>query len=103
MESVFTKIINREIPARIEYEDDLCIVLHDIKPKAPVHLLIVPKKQIPTIMEATDDDQALLGHLILVARNMGKKLALDGYRLQFNVGEKGGQEVFHVHLHLMAG
>lgn len=101
MPSIFTKIINREIPAKIEYEDDLCIVFHDIHPKARVHLLIVPKKEITTIMEAKDVDQSLLGHLILVARNMGRNLGLEGYRLQFNVGEKGGQEVFHIHLHLM--
>lgn len=101
MSSIFTKIINKEIPAKIEYEDELCIVFHDIHPKAPVHLLIVPKKEIATIMEAQDEDQALLGHLILMARNMGKKLGLEGYKLQFNVGEKGGQEVFHIHLHLM--
>jgi histidine triad (HIT) family protein len=101
MESVFTKIIKREIDAKIEYEDDLCIVFHDIHPKARVHLLIVPKKEIPTIMDAADEDQALLGHLILVARNMGRKLDLEGYRLQFNVGHKGGQEIYHIHLHLM--
>lgn len=101
MESVFTKIIKREIDAKIEYEDDLCIVFHDIHPKARVHLLIVPKKEIPTIMDAADEDQALLGHLILVARNMGRKLELEGYRLQFNVGHKGGQEIYHIHLHLM--
>jgi histidine triad (HIT) family protein len=103
MDSLFTKIINREIPAQIEYEDDLCIVIHDKFPKAPVHLLIIPKKEISTIMEAGDEDQALLGHLILIARNMGKKLGLEGYRLQFNVGHKGGQEIFHIHLHLMGG
>ena len=101
MPTIFTKIIAKEIPAQIEYEDDLCIVFHDIHPKARIHLLIVPKKEIQTIMDAQDEDQALLGHLILVARNMGKKLGLEGYRLQFNVGQKGGQEVFHIHLHLM--
>ena len=101
MTSIFTKIINREIPARIEYEDELCIVIHDIHPKAPVHLLLVPKKEIPTIMDVHDEDQLLLGHLILVARNMGKKLGLEGYKLVYNVGEKGGQEIFHIHLHLL--
>lgn len=103
MPSIFTKIISREIPAKIEHEDDLCIVIHDIHPKAPVHLLIVPKKEIATIMDAQDEDQQLLGHLLLVARNMGQKLGLEGYKLQFNVGSKGGQEIFHIHLHLMGG
>ncbi|MCC6643287.1 HIT domain-containing protein [Candidatus Peregrinibacteria bacterium] len=103
MPSIFTKIVNREIPAKIEHEDEFCIVIHDIHPKAPVHLLIVPKKEIPTIMEAADEDQQLLGHLLLVARNMGQKLGLEGYKLQFNVGSKGGQEIFHILLHLMGG
>lgn len=101
MPTIFTKIINHEIPAKIEYEDDLCIVFHDIHPKAPVHLLIVPKKEIASIMEAKDEDQALLGHLLIIARNMGVKMGLEGYRLQFNVGEKGGQEISHIHLHLL--
>jgi histidine triad (HIT) family protein len=99
--TIFTKIINREIPAKIEYEDDKCIVIHDIHPKSPVHLLIIPKKPIPTIMDVADVDQELMGHLILVARDMARKLELEGYKLIFNVGEKGGQEVFHVHLHLL--
>jgi histidine triad (HIT) family protein len=102
MASIFTKIINKEIPAQIEYEDDLCVVIKDKFPKAPVHLLIIPRKEIPTIMDVSDDDQALLGHMMLVARNMGKKLGLDGYKLVYNVGHKGGQEIFHIHLHLMA-
>lgn len=101
MPTIFTKIINKEIPAQIEFEDDFCIVIHDIHPQAPVHLLIIPKKEIPTIMEAKDEDQALLGHLMLVARNMGKKLGLEGYKLVYNVGKKGGQEIFHIHLHLL--
>lgn len=101
MASIFTKIINREIPAQIEFEDELCIVIHDIHPKAPVHLLIVPKKEIATIMDIMDEDQPLMGHLMLVARNMGKKLDLEGYKLIYNVGHKGGQEIFHIHLHLL--
>ena len=102
MSSIFTKIINKEIPANIEFEDDQCIVIHDIHPKASIHLLIIPKKEITTIMDAEDSDQSLLGHLILVARNMGRKLNLEGYKLVYNVGEKGGQEIFHIHLHLLA-
>jgi histidine triad (HIT) family protein len=101
METIFTRIINKEIPAQIEYEDEHCIVIHDIHPKSDVHLLIIPKKPIPTIMHLEDEEQALVGHLFLVARNMGKKFGLEGYKLQFNVGEKGGQEVMHIHLHLL--
>lgn len=101
MTSIFTKIINKEIPAQIEYEDELCIVIHDINPKAEIHLLIIPKKEIPSIIGAQDEDQSLLGHLVLIARDMGKKLDLEGYRLVYNVGIKGGQEVPHIHLHLL--
>lgn len=99
--TVFTKIINKEIPAKIEFEDDKCIVIYDVNPKSAIHLLIIPKKPIPTIMEVADEDQELMGHLVLVARNVAKKLGLEGYKLQYNVGEKGGQEVFHVHMHLL--
>ena len=101
MATIFTRIINREVPARFEYEDDKCIVIHDVNPKSRVHLLIIPKKPIPTIMDLSDEDQALMGHLLLLARDMGKKFELEGYKLQFNVGEKGGQEVPHIHLHLL--
>ncbi len=101
MSSIFTKIINREIPANIEFEDEKCIVIHDINPKASIHLLIIPKKEIPSIMELEDGDSDLIGYLFLIARNMASKMDLDGYRLIFNVGEKGGQEIFHLHLHLL--
>lgn len=101
MTSIFTKIINKEIPANIEFEDDKCIVIHDINPKAPVHLLIIPKKEIPSIIDLEDNDSDLIGYLFLVARDIAKKMNLDGYKLIFNVGEKGGQEIFHLHLHLL--
>jgi len=99
--TIFTKIINKEIPAKFEYEDDKCIVIHDQNPKSAVHLLIIPKKPIPTIMDVADEDQELMGHLVLIARDVAKKLSLDGYKLQYNVGSKGGQEVFHIHMHLL--
>jgi histidine triad (HIT) family protein len=102
MASLFTRIINGELPSIKEYEDEFCIVIHNKYPQAKIHLLIIPKKEIPTIMDVENEDQALLGHLILIARDMGKKLGLEGYKLQFNVGHKGGQEIFHIHLHLMA-
>ena len=101
--TIFEKIIDREIPARIEHEDALCIVLHDIQPQAPVHLLIVPKKPIPRISEATNADQAILGHLFLVAGTMAKKLQLaDGYRLVVNNGPHACESVPHLHIHLLA-
>jgi histidine triad (HIT) family protein len=100
-ETIFTKIINKEIPAKFEYEDDKCIVIYDKFPKSNVHLLVIPKKPIATIADAQDEDQELLGHLILIARNIGKKLGLTGYKLVFNVGRDGGQEVMHIHLHIL--
>lgn len=101
--TIFQRIIDREIPAKIEHEDDLCIVLHDIQPQAPVHLLIIPKKPIPRIGEATAADQATLGHLLLTAGALAKKLHLaEGFRLVINHGPQGGESVPHLHVHLLA-
>jgi histidine triad (HIT) family protein len=101
--TIFQKIIDREIPARIEHEDDQCLVLHDVQPQAPVHLLVIPKKLIPRIGEATAADQALLGHLLLTASMVAKKLNLsEGYRLVMNNGPFGGESVPHLHVHLLA-
>lgn len=101
--TLFQKIIDREIPAKIEHEDEHCVVLHDIQPQAPVHLLIVPKKPIPRIAEATPEDQAVLGHLLLVAQTMAKKLDLaQGFRLVINNGPHASESVPHLHVHLMA-
>lgn len=99
------KIIRREIPATIEYEDDELIAIKDINPVAPVHILIIPKKFIPTVNEATEADAALLGKMILTAKHIAaeKGIAEDGYRLVMNVGNNGGQTVFHIHLHLIGG
>lgn len=103
MKTIFQRIIDREIPARIEHEDDRCIVLHDIQPQAPVHLLIVPKKLIPRVAESTADDEPLLGHLLGVARDVATKLGLgSGYRLVINNGPHGGESVPHLHIHLLA-
>jgi histidine triad (HIT) family protein len=103
MKTLFQRIIDREIPARIEYEDESCIVLHDIQPQAPVHLLIVPKKLIPRVGEASAADQALLGHLLLTAGTVAKKLDLaNGFRLVINQGADGGESIPHLHLHLLA-
>ncbi len=99
------KIIRREIPATIEYEDDDVIAIKDINPIAPVHILIIPKKFIPTMNDAVEADALLLGKMVLVAKRIAseKGVADDGYRLIMNVGKGGGQTVFHIHLHLVAG
>jgi histidine triad (HIT) family protein len=101
--TLFQKIIDREIPAKIEHEDDRCIVIHDIQPQAPVHLLIIPKKLIPRLAEASTADEALLGHLLVVAGELAKKLKLDnGFRIVVNSGPDACESVPHVHVHLLA-
>lgn len=99
---IFCKIINGDIPSEIKHDDDLCVAFPDINPRARVHMLIIPKKHIPTIIDMEEGDEAILGHMIKVAKKLAEKEELEGYRLLISVGEKGGQEVFHVHLHLMA-
>ena len=100
-DSIFTKIINREVPAEIVYEDDKSIVIKDIHPKAPVHLLVIPKKPIPSLMELTPEDRDIIAHLMLLLPQIAKAHHLEGFKTQINTGEKGGQEVFHLHIHLM--
>ena len=101
--TIFQKIIDREIPAKIEHEDDVCVVLHDIQPQAPVHLLIVPKKLIPRVGEAAPEDRAVLGHLLLVAGTIAKKLNLaQGFRIVINNGPHACESVPHLHVHLLA-
>lgn len=103
MSSIFTKIIAREIPADIFYEDDEIIVIRDIYPKAKIHLLIIPKKEIPTINDLQQEDKQLLSNMFFVAKDLAKKLEIeDWYQLHFNVWPKWGQEVMHIHLHLMS-
>jgi histidine triad (HIT) family protein len=103
--SVFTKIINRELPATIEYEDEDVIAFVPLRLQAPVHLLIVPKKEIYTINDATDDDLIVLGKLFLVAKKLAKEKGISetGYRLTMNINEDAGQSVFHLHMHLLGG
>ena len=102
--TLFEKIINREIPSDILYEDDLSFVIKDINPQAPTHLLIIPKKVIPKLSDASEDDQMILGHLMLVAGKIADELGLDEtFRLVVNNGAKAGQSVFHLHLHLLSG
>ena len=102
--TLFEKIIAREIPAAIVYEDDSLLAFRDINPQAPVHILIVPKKLVPRIAEATADDQKLLGQLLLKAAEVAKKLDLkNGYRLVINNGADGGETVPHLHVHILGG
>ena len=105
MASLFTKIINREIPADIIYEDDDVIAFNDINPQAPIHLLIVPKKEIKTLNDLNESDKEIVGKLFITAKNLARKLNIDkkGYRTVFNCNEDGGQTVFHIHLHLLGG
>ena len=103
--TLFEKIIDREIPAKIIYEDDRVIAFHDIKPQAPTHVLIIPKKPIPRLAEATSEDHPLLGHLLLKAAEVADKLGLkdSGYRLVVNNGPDGGETVPHLHCHILGG
>ena len=101
--TLFERIIAREIPAKVEFEDDRCIVIHDIEPKAPVHLLIIPKKVITRVEAAVASDQSTLGHLLLVAGLLAKKLSLtNGFRLVVNNGPDACESVPHLHVHLLA-
>jgi histidine triad (HIT) family protein len=104
-ETIFTKIINREIPADIVYEDDISLAFRDINPQAPVHLLIIPKTAIATINDIAEQDREVVGHLYWVAARLAREhgFADDGYRVVMNCGEHGGQTVYHIHLHLLAG
>ena len=104
-ETIFDKIISREIPSDIVYENHNFLAFKDINPQAPVHILIIPKKRIETINDIKEEDTQVLGEMILIAGNIAKKLSIaeDGYRLVFNCNEYGGQSVYHIHLHLIGG
>lgn len=103
--TIFEKIIDREIPADIVHEDEVCICFRDIAPQAPVHLLVVPKKRIVRVGLAEDEDLSILGHLLLTAKSVAKQegFAEDGFRLVINNGSDGGEEVPHLHIHVLAG
>src|SRR6478672_12552418 len=102
--TIFKRIIDKEIPAKIVYEDDRCLAFHDISPKAPTHVLVIPKKEIRSLDSLTDGDAALFGHIWLVIRDLAKQLGLEnGYRVVVNCGPDGGQSVDHVHFHLLGG
>ena len=105
MSTIFSKIITREIPARIAYEDDLCLAFHDVHPQAPVHFLVVPKKEIPRVATSAAADEPLLGHLIYVAQTVAKQEGLHdtGFRIVINNGADGGETVPHLHVHVLGG
>ncbi|OHE89274.1 MAG: histidine triad nucleotide-binding protein [Verrucomicrobia bacterium RIFCSPLOWO2_12_FULL_64_8] len=104
MKTTFQRIIDRETPAKIEHEDEHCVVIHDIHPQAPVHLLIIPKKAIARVATAETADQAVLGHLLLTAQTVAKNLNLArGFRLVINSGPDALESVPHLHIHLLAG
>ncbi len=104
-ETLFTKIINRDIPADIIYEDDEMVAFKDINPQAPFHCLVVPKKVIPTVNDIREEDAPLIGRLFLTAKKLAADngLSEDGYRLVFNCNRNAGQEVYHLHLHVLGG
>lgn len=105
MSTIFTKIINREIPATIVYENDKVLAFKDINPAAPVHILVIPKKEIPTLNDITAEDKELIGEIFLAIAHITKELGIDkqGYRVISNCNEYGGQEVFHLHYHILGG
>lgn len=103
-DTIFGKITRGEIPTEFLYEDDRCVAIRDINPQAPTHVLIIPRKPIPRLVDSEAEDQALLGHLLLVAGRVADKLGVgEAFRLVINNGEGGGQTVFHLHLHILAG
>ncbi len=104
-DTIFGKIIRKEIPADIVYEDELVLAFNDISPQAPTHILVIPKKAIPKLSEASTDDAALLGHMLVKAKDIAAQagLAEDGFRLVVNNGEAAGQTVFHLHMHILGG
>ncbi len=103
-DTIFGKITRGEIPTEFLYEDDHCVAIRDINPQAPTHVLIIPRKPIPRLVDSEAEDQALLGHLLLVAGRVADKLGVgEAFRLVINNGEGGCQTVFHLHLHILAG
>jgi len=102
---VFCKIVNRELPAKVVYEDDLVMAFHDINPQAPVHILVIPKEHIPTLNDLEERHKELIGHIFLVIKKIAQELGIaeSGYRVIVNCNRDGGQEVYHLHYHLLGG
>jgi histidine triad (HIT) family protein len=102
--TIFQRIIDKEIPANIIYEDDQCLAFHDVAPQAPTHVLVIPKKAIVSVATVADDEADLVAHMWLVIRDLAKQLKLDsGYRVVVNCGRDGGQSVYHLHFHILGG
>ncbi|XP_056633067.1 adenosine 5'-monophosphoramidase HINT1 [Diorhabda carinulata] len=103
-DTIFGKILRKEIPCNLIYEDNLCIAFDDINPQAPVHFLVIPKKFIPQLSKAEDEDEAILGHLLIVAKKIAQKRNLkNGFRIVINDGPIGAQSVYHIHVHVLSG
>ena len=102
--TIFKRIIDGEIPARIVYQDDLCLAFHDVAPQAPTHVIVIPKKEIPSLDHIMDEDAPLVGHLLVVVRDLARQLRLgQGYRVVVNCGAYAGQSVDHLHFHVLGG
>nr|XP_040052602.1 histidine triad nucleotide-binding protein 2, mitochondrial [Gasterosteus aculeatus aculeatus] len=102
--TIFSRVIDRSVPADIIHEDEKCLAFRDVSPQAPVHFLVIPRVPIPRLSEATDEDAELLGHLLVVAKNVAKQESLDeGYRVVINDGKHGAQSVYHLHIHVLGG
>ncbi|XP_013136635.1 PREDICTED: histidine triad nucleotide-binding protein 1 [Papilio polytes] len=104
-DTIFGKILRKEIPAKFVYEDDQCVAFHDVNPQAPTHILVIPRKPISQLSKASDEDEQLLGHLMIAARKIAAQEGLDesGFRLVINDGKNGAQSVYHLHLHILGG
>ncbi|CAK1548810.1 unnamed protein product [Leptosia nina] len=104
-DTIFGKILRKEIPAKFVYEDDECAAFHDVNPQAPTHILVIPRKPIPQLSQAEDGDEQLLGHLLTTARKIAAQEGLDksGFRLVINDGKNGAQSVYHLHVHILGG
>lgn len=105
MDCVFCKIADRKLPSKILYEDDISLAFEDINPQAPVHVLVIPKKHIATLLDLKEEDKGLIGHLFLIANRIAveKGIARKGFRVVINCNKEAGQTVFHIHLHLLGG
>uniref|UniRef100_A0A2H1W0R4 SFRICE_023510 n=1 Tax=Spodoptera frugiperda TaxID=7108 RepID=A0A2H1W0R4_SPOFR len=104
-DTIFGKILRKEIPAKFVYEDDQCVAFHDVNPQAPTHILVIPRKPITQLSKADDNDEQLLGHLLIAARKVAHQEGLDksGFRLVINDGKNGAQSVYHLHIHILGG
>ncbi len=102
---VFCKIVNKEIPAKVVYEDDKVMAFHDINPQAPVHILVIPKEHIPTVNDLEEKHKELIGHIFMVIKKIAKEMGIaeSGYRVLVNCNRDGGQEIYHLHFHLLGG